>query len=105
MEAVSVGPVWVVRAGEGGPYADEFERLGIVAIGWREAGRIGASEGDRQIDDKFAAAYPAWKEAARRMGAAQVRRFLRDIKVGDAVATYDPAGRMYLLYPLHGAAS
>jgi hypothetical protein len=97
------GPsVWVVRAGEGGVYADDFEESGVVAIGWTEVGPIAASDGDADIDGKFDSTYPKRKEGSRRNGAAQVRRFLREIKVGDTVATYSPTGRLYLLGKITG---
>ena len=99
---MNAGPVWIVRAGAGGVYADDFEESGMVAIGWREVGPIAASEDDAIVDAQFDSAYPHLKEGTRRSGASQVRRFLREVTVGDAVATYSPAGRLYLLGTISG---
>lgn len=99
-----IGPsVWIVRAGEGGVYADEFEGSGVIAIGWREVGPIDAKDAEAALDARFAAAYPQWTDAARRLGAGQVRWFLREVSIGDAVATYLPARRLYLLGAITGA--
>jgi hypothetical protein len=97
------GPsVWVVRAGEGGVYAADFEASGVVAIGWGEVGPLAASDADADLDGRFLEKYPDWKEGARRNGIGQVRRFQREVGVGDAVVTYSPPRRLYLLGTVTG---
>ena len=96
-QAMNQGFVWMVRAGEGGTYADEFESNGIVAIGWSDVGALPPDISDHDIETRFAKAYPTWKEGSRKSGVGQVRRFLRDVKIGDRVMTYSPERRLYLL--------
>jgi restriction system protein len=65
--------------------------------GWREVGPISAETSDEEIDDRFAKTYPDEGENTRHVWASQVRRYLREIRVGDGVITYDPGERAYLL--------
>src|SRR5438067_12353309 len=90
-------PLWFVRAGEGGKSAGSFRSTSTVGIGWKEVGPISPDTSDEESDARFEKAYPENKEAARAMFANQVRRYLREIRVGDGVATYDPSDRSYLL--------
>jgi restriction system protein len=93
---------WMVRAGEGGSYLDEFLADKVAAIGWRDAGRIEPTTSDEDVQKAFAAAFPDWKEGSRRSGAAQVKRFLRELEPGDGVATYDRDRRIYILGTIAG---
>src|SRR5690242_17920991 len=90
-------PLWFVRAGAGGKSAGDFRSTSTVGIGWQEAGPISPDMPDEDVDAVFAKAYPDDKENARNVYANQVRRYLREIRVGDGVATYDPSDRSYLL--------
>lgn len=96
------GPVWMVRAGEGGAMAEEFRKGGYVGIGWPEVGDIKVGTPDEEIRKRFEKAYPEWSENSRRSSIGQVRRFLGEFKEGDAVATYDPDQRLYLLGKISG---
>jgi restriction system protein len=66
-------PIWILGAGEGAAYADEFLEQGLVAIGWSEA-----EAGDGRAADATAE-----------------RRFCDEIEVGDAIATHDRESRRY----------
>ncbi len=88
---------WFVRAGEGGAYAEEIVAEGIVAIGWNEVGPVDPGIDDGGLDRGFQTAYPTDREGTRKSGAAQVKRFLRELKVGDPVATYGSEQRSYFL--------
>lgn len=88
---------WFVRAGLGAPYVEEFLSQGIVAIEWKEVGPLDPSVTDAELERRFQQAYPQDREGSRKVGAAQVKRFTRDIKVGDPVMTYDPEQRTYFL--------
>ena len=99
---VPTAPIWFVRSGEGAAYIDEFLAGNLVAIGWREAGPLKADATDGEIDEAFLAAYPNAKDASRRSGINQVRRFLREPREGDPVSTYDPERRIYVLGTIAG---
>ncbi|MFC1706973.1 restriction endonuclease [Planctomycetota bacterium] len=90
-------PIWIVRAGRRAVFAEEFRAEGLVAIGWREVGAIDADADDDEIAELFAKHYPQTKPGGRRVWASQVKRFLRELTVGDPVATYDAGQRRYYL--------
>jgi restriction system protein len=95
-------PIWIVRAGENAAYVDEFLKDGLVAIGWVEVGPIEATTSDAEVDDRFRAAYPDDKERARFVGAAMVKRFVREVRPGDPIATSDRNRRVYPLGTVTG---
>jgi restriction system protein len=88
---------WLIRAGRDAAFIDDFRNNSIVAIGWSEVGPIDPAVDDATLRRQFDAAYPQDKPVARRVWQAQVRRFLTEIQIGDAVATYDPNARVYML--------
>ncbi len=91
-EGVECTPtVWVVRAGKGGQFAEDFERLGLVAIGFREAGDpTGLTR-----DQLFAQTREAAGSKAGNI-AGQVDRFSRVMRAGDLVAVPDGGTRELL---------
>lgn len=89
--------IWFVRAGVKAVHVDEFLTNGEVAIGWGKVGEIAAKTGDDEIQRRFRAAYPDKREGSVNVWLAQVKRFLREIRVGDEVVTYDPGQRTYFL--------
>lgn len=84
----------MVRAGGGGSYVEEFLADNFVALGWKVPPVL-ASESDASVEVKFAKAFPLAKLGSRRVWASQVKRFVREVAVGDAVMTYDPERRLY----------
>ena len=62
----------------------------MVAVGWAEAGPIGLTESDAYLKRRFEALFPG-----DRAGWHQAKRFVREVKIGDAVVTYDVGGRLY----------
>lgn len=93
--------LWFVRAGRDAVHFDSFRTESFVAIGWGELGKLPADL-DEELDARFAAAYPAEKERTRSVWANHFRRFVREMEVGDAVVTYDPTERLYLLGTIVG---
>jgi len=90
-------PFWVVRAGQNGVYADDFLSEGWVGIGWHQAGELAPDAPDEEIEAALEAAFPASRDGSKRTWAGQIKRFFREISVGDPVATYDPERRVYFL--------
>ncbi len=88
-------PLWMVRAGRGGVYVEDFLVTGYVGIGWRDAGDPTQITKKAVLVDRFAKAWPDLSEQSRFVGASIVFRFVREISVGDDVLTYDPATRTY----------
>ena len=82
--------IWMVRAGEGGAYIECFLNEGLVAVGWAEAGPIDPNDSADDIKRRFDKEFPGDTN-----GRHQATRFNREVKVGDAVTTYDPSSRLY----------
>ena len=96
-EIQSNSDIWMVRAGRNGVFASRFLENSIVAIGWGEIGDVTAATPDDEIRRLVDAAYPGEKPRTRAAWAGTVRRFVKDVKVGDPVATYDNESRLYHL--------
>jgi hypothetical protein len=90
-------PLWFVRAGKEGAFAQDFRATGTVGIGWAEVGEISPETPDEVIDERFASTYPNKEDNTRNVWANQVRRFLREIRPGDGVVTIDPSERAYFI--------
>ncbi len=97
MKKQQAGPFWLVRAGRGGDCIEEFRTGSWVGLGWTQVGPLAPSLSDEKVEALFAKYYPTEKEGSRRVWAAQVKRFLREIQEGDPVSTYDPNERLYLM--------
>jgi restriction system protein len=94
--------MWMVRAGEGAWLFDEFERRSIVSVGWREVGPLGALATREDFSKAVDAAYPHGKKFSNAISAGQLYRFVREMRAGDAVLTYNPSERAYLVGTLDG---
>ncbi len=88
---------WMVRAGEAGWRFEDFERQSAVTIGWMEMNDLTPfrtrDDFVRQVERSYPDAKKGWIPGA----AGQVFRFVREIKVGDSVVTYNPSERAYLV--------
>lgn len=89
--------MWMVRAGRGGEFAARFLKKSIVAIGWGFIGEIDAQTPDAEIRRMMDEFYPREKTGARAAWTSAVRRFVKEVAIGDPVVTYDNEGRMYHL--------
>ena len=93
----SVQPMWFVRAGRRGIYAEHFLQSSVVAIGWGEVGEIPPSLSDGEMTRRFNERWPDEKTRTRKTWADQVKRFMREIEEEHSVVTYDPSLRVYHL--------
>ena len=91
----SDGKMWMVRAGRGGVYAEHFLTSGVVAIDWAEVGEIGSDESDDSIRQRYEATFTEDSPGQRNVSIGQIKRFLREVAVGDHAVTYDPRQRLY----------
>jgi len=94
---MSGNSIWMVRAGRGGAFVDDFIEQGLVSIGFDSAGRVEPGTVREQIESTMAAAHPDESKRTITVWAAQVKRYYDEIKVGDEIATYDPNQRLYYL--------
>ena len=86
-------------------YASDFVEKGYVAIGWSALG-----DPTKVVDKSFlivaaAKAYPDATDQSRSVSASIVFHFVNEIKIGDAVITYDPASRTYYTGSIKSAAT
>jgi restriction system protein len=95
-------PMWMVRAGEGGFRFEDFKAGSRVSIGWLELGNMTPLKSREDFSKAVASALPAAKKAQVVVSAGQTYRFVRELKVGDAVVTYDRSERVYLVGTITG---
>ena len=88
--------IWFVRAERANIIAQHFLEQGIVSMGWG-IGPIKEEDSINEIIARLAARYPSKKAKTIQIWGALIRRFNKDMEVGDAVATvstYQPQGRL-----------
>lgn len=89
--------MWMVRAGEAGFRFEEFRDSALVSIGWLQMGDMRSLISREDFQKAVVVAYPTAKKGQVGAYAGQAYRFVREIKVGDAVVTYDRSERIYLV--------
>ena len=93
---------WMVRAGEGGFRFEEFQSQSQVTISWHEMGNLSTLNLRTDFQKAAAAAYPNVSAGTLSSYAGQTFRFVREMKMGDHVVTYNPSERIYLLGTVAG---
>lgn len=93
---------WMVRAGEAGRLAADFERLNIVALGWPGVHDLARYPTLEAMRNSVAAAYPDSKPGNVIISGSTLFKLRSTIASGDAVVTYDPPAREYLLGSIVG---
>lgn len=93
---------WMIRAGRGGVYAQEWLAHGLIGIGWNFDGADIANMTKEEIRAKYIDAHPG--ESKGKIGAAvtQVAKFAHDVVPGSQIVMYDPAARIYHLGKVTG---
>jgi len=89
--------MWMIR-GDGGRLYDDFRDRNLAAIGWEQfaiEAKPGVSR--KALIQAYKNLQPGIKDASAVSGASQVFRFVNEVKAGDAVVTYSPANRTYLV--------
>lgn len=94
--------MWKVNAGRRSAYATEFLNRNMVAIGWSEAGDYSQVTSKAELSELMKAAYPDRTERQIEVSVGQTWRFIRELRTGDDVLTYDPATRLYHLGIIQG---
>lgn len=90
-------PIWFIRAGAEAAYADDFLNQGFVGLGWSELGPISPNIDDEDLDSLMERTYPDHKPNTRTVWASHIRRFLREVRIGDTVVTYDRHRESYFI--------
>lgn len=98
-------PMWMVRAGRGASRLDEFLTGHVaIAFGGESIGPIAQGDARAEVIERYRKTYPSWRDGKAVNAAGQVHRFHREVQTGDAVITYDPETRRYLLGAFTGPA-
>ena len=87
--------MWMVRAGQGASFIDDFIEKNIVAIGWPSAGDIKAGTSREVISSRLVETSPTMSKGKLGITAGQIFRFINEIQIGDKVVTYDLGRRIY----------
>jgi restriction system protein len=87
----------MVRAGRDSAYFETFRNESIIGLGWSDVGEVAPDVSDEELNSRFDKVYPNEKPATRRTWAGQFRRFLKEMEIGDKVATYNREERIYML--------
>lgn len=96
--------MWKVNAGRRSKFAADFAELSIVAIGWREVGDPTRFATKAELFSAMVETYPDNSSKQIEVSANQLWRFLKEVKEGDDVITYDPLERVYLIGKIVGPA-
>jgi predicted Mrr-cat superfamily restriction endonuclease len=90
--------MWMLRAGKGASAAEKFRSGNIIAIGWAPDMTDWTRYANRAaIIDRLEVIYPDKSLHQRSLAAAQINRFLREIKPTDRVVTYDGKHREFVV--------
>jgi restriction system protein len=88
--------VWMIRA-DGGNIVDDFRENSVAAIGWNALKDLSSVQDRDELRSKIVETYPEYKQGTLRSSVGQVFRFLKEIRSGDHILTYDPGSRSYYL--------
>lgn len=95
--------MWMIR-GESGRLYDDFRDRGVAAIGWAKLASVAKPNmSKKDLTQLYQELEPDVKPRTAISGAAQVWRFINEIKADDWVVTYSPANRTYLVGRVTGA--
>ena len=86
---------WMIRAGEGGRFADAFKEQDCVAIGWNEIGDLTLCQTVDDFRDGYIAHWGNAKPGRTANAVGVIRKFRDEIKKGHMVITYSPELRVY----------
>lgn len=90
--------MWMVRAGRGAQFAEDFEQKKMVAIGWSQIGQdLTKIKNKNEIMALATKAYPDEKKGTIASSVGQIFRFCTEFQVGDRIISYNNERRIYLV--------
>jgi len=89
--------VWVVRGGNNNEIAQDVEKASAIAIGWSGMGKLDSLTSRNEFKKHYRSKYPDASERRVAIGAGQVYRFVRKIRMGDLTLTPIVASREVLV--------
>lgn len=88
---------WMIRAGKGGRYVDNFQESSRVAIGWNDLGDLSKYNSDTALKAAYIERYGNSKPGRTANAVAMIRKFRDDVRKGDIVVTYGTERREYMI--------
>jgi len=88
---------WMIRAGNGGRYFDDFKDNGCVAIGWNALGDLRQYKSPEALKEAYIQHFGNAKPGRTANAIAMIRKFRDDILPGDLLITYSQEHREYLV--------
>ena len=86
---------WIIRAGRGGVYAEDWATRGIIGIGWDLGGASIAAMPKDAIRQAYADLHPGESRGKVAAAVSQAAHFAHDMGKGITVVMYDPSSRLY----------
>ncbi len=97
-QTLPISDIWFVRAEKANALANHYLEQGVVTMGWG-IGPIGYDDSKEEIARRLDSKYPNEKPRTIQSWAAEILRFIKEIGVGDAVATISsPQGESRLCH-------
>src|SRR5690554_5771526 len=88
---------WMIRAGRGGTYIEDFEAKGYAAIGWSKLGDLTQYKTGDALKEAYLRKFSQAKPQAMANSVAMIVKFRDQIKKGDMIISYDTETRQYLV--------
>lgn len=88
---------WMIRAGRGGTYIDDFHDKSCAAIGWSRLGNLKQYGDAEAVREAYISEFPQAKPQAMANAVAMIVKFRDQIKKGDTVISYNTETRQYLI--------
>lgn len=88
---------WMIRAGDFNELIEDFEKKGVVAVGWHQMGNLKNIRTRDEMKDIYRTAYPEYSDARVNVNSGQIFRFVNEINEGDYVLTYNKSNREYII--------
>ncbi|TCK07452.1 restriction endonuclease [Marinobacterium mangrovicola] len=88
---------WMIRAGNGGRYFNDFKEANCVAIGWNNLGDLRQYTSNEALRDAYVEYFGNAKPGRTANAIAMIRKFRDDIQQGDLLITYSQEHREYLV--------
>lgn len=93
---------WMIRAGRGGIYAEQWHERGYVGIGWDCGGENLSAMNLEQIRAAYTVRHPDASKNSIAISVGQIYRFAHEMAEGSDVIMYEPSTRLYHLGKVAG---
>lgn len=84
---------WMIRAGEGGRYFNEFIKHAVIAIGWEKIKDLKNIDTKTALTKIYKKAYPKESKIKSNINIGEIWAFCNEIEKGDIVLTPNPLTR------------